>query len=115
MGPSRRRGTLGPLIIRNTMAKQKKVKTECQACDGTGLYQGFCEAKDEAVICIYCVGTGCDTLYYKPFVKRKGRRGIKKVSWSRGGFIATGVGSVGDTISYREFAKGKLPENPKVK
>ena len=88
----------------------ESVKTECEACGGTGVYSGMCEAEGEAVVCLRCNGTGCDTLRYRPFVKRKNcRRGIKSVRRSRGTFIATGVGPTGGSVSYAEFKKGKMP------
>ncbi len=61
------------------------------------------------VVCLTCTGTGCEEIRYKPFVKRRGKKAIKTVSWSRGSFIATGVGRTGQSISYTEFAKGKFP------
>jgi len=85
------------------------VKSECDSCGGTGVYQGFCEAKGEAVVCLRCGGTGCATIYYTPFEKRKNRRGINIVRLSRGGFLATGVGAVGESITYAEFKKGQMP------
>lgn len=85
------------------------VKAECSTCSGTGLYSGMCEKKGTAVICIECKGTGCYEFYFKPFIKRKGRRGIETVSQSRGSFIGTGVGSVGKAITYKEFQQGEMP------
>lgn len=86
-----------------------RVKAECEYCKGTGLYSGFCEPKGTAVVCQGCAGSGCAIIHYKPFTRRKGKRGIKTVSLSAGTFIATGVGAVGHSISYAEFAKGKFP------
>ena len=91
------------------MSKLVKVDVECDGCDSTGLYQGFAECKGEAVVCLYCEGTGCMVLAYRPFVKRRGRRGIKTVRRSGGAFLATGVGGVGREITYREFQKGNMP------
>lgn len=87
----------------------EEVKAECRDCDGTGVYQGFAEGKDEAVVCLQCDGTGCDIIRYKPFEKRRRKRGIKTVRNSRGTFIATGVGGTGDTVTYKEFLAGKMP------
>jgi hypothetical protein len=81
------------------------VKAECMACNGTGLYEGFCEEKGHPVICIQCDGSGCEEIRYKPFVERKKRKGIISVHKSLGGFIATGVGATGDSITYEEFLK----------
>lgn len=58
------------------------IRAQCSDCGGTGLYSGFMEAKDEAVICVRCGGSGCQTIRYTPFQGRKERRGIKRV---RGG------------------------------
>jgi DnaJ-class molecular chaperone len=91
------------------VAKLVEVEAECRSCSGTGLYQGFCEPKYTAVVCLNCQGTGCTTLKYKPFVKRRGKRGVKRVKRSAGAFIATGVGPVGDSITYAEFKDGKRP------
>jgi len=97
------------VIASVTKSNMNTVKAECSACDGTGLYCGMCEATGTAVICIRCGGTGCEEISYKPFEGRKGRRGIQSVKWSRGGFIVTGVGGVGKSITYREFAAGQFP------
>lgn len=91
------------------MKQHKEIKTACVACDSTGVYSGFCESKGTAVVCLSCGGTGCKTISYKPFEKRLRRRGIKTVSLSRGGFIATGVGAVGESISYSDFFNGRMP------
>lgn len=85
------------------------VKAECEACNGTGLYQGMCEPKATAVVCVRCNGTGCATFTYIPFKKRKGKKGVQLVRRSRGSLIALGVGPVGPTITYDEFAAGKMP------
>lgn len=84
-------------------------KTECIACGGTGLYSGLAEPKGTAVICIQCGGSGCKEITFTPFTRRKGRRGIQTVSLSRGSFIGTGVGSVGESITYKEFQQGRMP------
>jgi len=93
------------------MSKTKRVsvKAECVACGCTGVYSGFCEPKGTAVVCLICDGTGCEVVRYTPFTGRREKRGIKTVSLSRGGFIATGVGAVGKSIPYSEFKKGKKP------
>lgn len=85
------------------------IKTECSSCDATGLYQGFAEAKGTAVVCLNCDGTGCRVVEFTPFTERKPKRGVKTVSRSRGSFIGAGVGATGESITYAEFAKGKMP------
>jgi type II secretory ATPase GspE/PulE/Tfp pilus assembly ATPase PilB-like protein len=74
-----------------------------------GLYRGFCEGPGKAVICVNCEGTGCAVLSYTPYTGRRTRRGIKEIQKSRGTFIVTGVGGVGETMTYAEFLK-KIPE-----
>lgn len=88
---------------------KEEVKAECSACDATGVYQGFAEGKDEAVVCLVCNGTGCQSIRYTPFTKRRRRRGIKTVRRSQGTFIATGVGGAGASVLYKDFLAGKMP------
>ena len=87
----------------------EEIRSKCRVCGSTGVYQGFAEGKDEAVVCLQCDGTGCHIIRYKPFIKRKGKRGVKTVRNSRGTFIATGVGATGDSVTYKEFLAGKMP------
>lgn len=70
-------------------------KAECDACDGSGLYVGCAEPKGTAVICYECDGTGCLKISFKPFIKRKGRRGIKR--------IIKHADPTGWCVTYREF------------
>lgn len=86
------------------------IKEECPSCSGTGLYSGFAEAKGEAVICLSCNGKGWSNYKYKEFTGRKMKQGIKKITCSRGAFIATGVGAVGKSMTYEEF-KQNCKEN----
>jgi hypothetical protein len=83
----------------------------CRSCGGTGVYQGFAEPPETAVVCLGCEGTGCEkyVLSYEPFEKRKRKRGVKWVQRSRGSLIVSGVGPHGDKISYKEFLNGKMP------
>lgn len=64
--------------------KNLVVQGECESCRGTGLYQGFMEAKNEAVVCINCTGTGMVEVEMKPFTGRKKRRGITKIRFGSG-------------------------------
>jgi len=86
-----------------------KVKAECGACGGTGVYSGFAEAAGVGVVCRQCGGTGCHEIQYTPFTKRKRRSGIKTMQVSQGTFIAS-CGPVGEGITYDEFLKGKMPQ-----
>lgn len=85
------------------------IKAKCKPCDGTGLYVGFAEPKGTAVVCIRCGGSGCATLTFTPFTRRKNKIGINIVRRSRGSFMATGVGPIDEGITYQEFQKGKMP------
>jgi hypothetical protein len=76
---------------------------ECVSCNGTGLYCGFAEAKGTAVICLGCKGQGWQESTFRKFDGRKRKNGVKAISKSRGSFIATGVGAVGDSMTYAEF------------
>ena len=94
------------------MAKKKfTADIECRSCGGTGLYQGFAEPPETAVVCLGCEGTGCEKheISYTPFEKRKRKRGVKWVLQSRGTLIVTGVGPTGERISYSDFLNGKMP------
>jgi hypothetical protein len=91
------------------MTKTMKVKAECLACGATGIYCGFAEAKGEGVVCLDCGGTGCQVISYKPFTKRRRKKGVKVVRRSRGSFIVTGIGGTGDAVAYEEFLAGKMP------
>jgi hypothetical protein len=53
-------------------------KVECGACGGTGLYKGFAEPPETAVVCARCGGTGQGS-GTKPFTGRKRKPGIKWV------------------------------------
>ena len=85
------------------MAATQYHMAECPACNASGVYQGFCEAKGEAVECLQCEGTGEIRVAIKPFMGRKRKRGIDFVSKSRGGFLATGVGAVGKREKYNDW------------
>jgi hypothetical protein len=88
----------------------QKIQIECVDCGGTGLYCGMCEPEGTAVVCLRCDGTGCSTLSFHPFKKRRGRKGVKTVYRSRGTFITTGIGPApNEGITYAEFKKGMLP------
>ena len=85
------------------------VESECESCDGTGLYCGMAEPKGTAVVCLSCNGTGCRTIHYTPFSRRKEKRGVHTVSLSRGSFILN-CGPGGKPVSYEEFQSGKMPK-----
>lgn len=79
------------------------IRHECTSCNGTGLYCGFAEPKETAVICLSCNGQGWKESSFREFTGRKKRIGIKTISRSSGGFIPTGVGATGKSMTYEEF------------
>ena len=79
-------------------------------CGGSGVYAGCAEPKGVAVVCLACDGTGKQTSYFEPFVKRRQRKGIHWVQRSKGSFIMTGVGPMKNRITYPEFLNGKMPK-----
>lgn len=89
------------------MKKTKTVRAVCESCGGTGLYNGFMEAPGEAVVCVMCNGTGCETITYVPFERRKGRRGIKQVRFGSGLILDTPTKE--NWFTYKEFQK-MIPE-----
>ena len=86
-----------------------EVEVECGACGATGIYHGFAEPEGVGVVCSRCKGKGKIKISYTPFTGRKIRSDIKKVRLSKGSFIGTGIGPVGEEISYEEFFNGKMP------
>ena len=76
---------------------------ECTSCGGTGLYCGFAEPKGTAVICLGCNGQGWQQSNFREFEGRRKKTGVKSISRSSGGFIATGVGATGKSMTYAEF------------
>jgi len=85
---------------------------QCESCGGSGLYQGFAEAKDCAVVCLGCRGQGWTKYSYKEFEGRKKKRGIKYIGISRGTFVLTGVGPKPESMmTYKEF-EDKYRVNP---
>lgn len=87
----------------------ESVNIECPSCGGTGLYHGMAEPKGVGVVCLSCEGTGCRKYQYTPFTGRKRRDDIVTVQRSRGTFIFTGCGPVGESISYEDFLNGEMP------
>jgi len=86
----------------------QSVKAECGSCGGTGLYRGFAEPKGVAVVCLDCSGTGCREIKYEPFSERKPQNDVQTVRLSKGASILN-CGPTGRSVSYEEFACGKLP------
>jgi len=104
------------------MKKKFKADIVCEACDGTGLYQGMAEQKGCAVICSNCDGTGKEEyeLVYEEFKERKPMKGIKRVFKNSCGYKHGPddfVGKDGTKIefskggcTYEEFLKGEEPK-----
>ena len=81
----------------------KSLRVQCFSCGATGLYQGFMEAKHQAVICVNCDGTGLNILSGKPFTGRKKRRGITMIRAGSG--LIIDQPSDKSWISYVEFER----------
>lgn len=91
-----------------------EIEHECEACKGTGLYQGFAEHDGAAVVCNGCRGTGkaIFKMDYKEFTGRKKRHGVKRVFQAN---VGIGVGKAGGKykledfggISFKDWEKGK--------
>lgn len=85
-----------------------KVKIVCDSCAGTGIYQGFMEKKNEAVICLHCSGDGY--VEEEPFTKLRIRRISKqtKIRYRSSTSVAI-AGHSNNFITYAGFLKGKRP------
>ena len=88
----------------------KEIRAECSSCDGSGVYCGFAEPKGVGVVCLTCEGSGCKILRYTPFSERRLIQGVVIVKRSAGVFIGTGVGPYGDSVPYKDFVNGSMPE-----
>lgn len=60
------------------------VNVECPDCGATGLYSGFMEAPGDFVVCTACAGRGWVAYRVRPFTRRNGRRGVKRVRYGSG-------------------------------
>lgn len=85
------------------------IMVQCSACRGTGIYHSFDEPAGVGVICFECKGHGSKYISYIPFTGRVLREDIFTVR------LSTGIGpsgtliSTGDSITYQDFLKGKIP------
>lgn len=86
------------------------IEIQCLDCQGTGIYHGFAEPVGVGVICLECNGKGGVKISYTPFTGRIIRDDIHTVYRSRGNFIPTGIGPIGNSIAYQDFLKGKKPK-----
>lgn len=105
--------------------KEIKLDIECQACDGTGVYQGMGERDGAGVVCHRCDGTGCFKykFQYTPFTKRKLNGNISRVYLSGYGYcintnpmtLSNGVfvDLSKEGVEYEEFLNGKMPKHIK--
>jgi hypothetical protein len=104
--------------VRATERKRKtpmgdinKMKFECSACGGTGLYKGFAEPPGTAVICDKCKGKGwieCTYSSAPPFTHRKVKNGVTRVFADSGLWMFRNGNS--PTVSINEFYD-KVPVN----
>lgn len=95
-----------------------EVYQECEYCGGTGLYAGFAEKDDCAVVCRFCKGKG--SIDYKheyiPFTGKKQKSGVSRVFKGSFGYghssedIITKEGKAikfsQGGVSYSEWLKG---------
>jgi len=62
------------------MCEIKRLKKECEACDGTGISGIFNKKNNIGIVCTNCNGNGYNVIEYKEFSgKRKKARGVKYV------------------------------------
>lgn len=99
-----------------------EVYQECEYCGGTGLYAGFAEKDDCAVVCRFCKGKG--SIDYKheyiPFTGKKQKSGVSRVFKGSFGYghssedIITKEGKAikfsQGGVSYSEWLKGGEPK-----
>jgi len=105
------------MIIDETDEKYKIMgKAQCEACGGTGIYQGMAERDGSAVICYRCQGTGAIevNVTYKKFKGRRERKGVKRVFSSSSGYVisakdAKDVPFSKYGASYKDWLEGKTP------
>jgi len=89
----------------------KQIKQQCEICGGTGIYVGFAEKDGFGIVCHKCKGKGFYMYTYEPFLKRKIRKGIKRVLKTNPG-IGLGINDkVKETdfggITYQEWLENK--------
>ena len=97
------------------------VKAVCEACGGTGLYQGRAERDGAFVVCYRCKGTGCQTITYEPFEARKREPRCRRVYLSGGGYCITDKDVTTEEgiklpfseagVTYEEWQAGKKPDH----
>lgn len=64
-----------------------RVKHECGACSGTGLFVGAAERSGAAVVCARCGGTGWRESVFQEFTGRKERAGVRRVFETNPGVV----------------------------
>lgn len=106
-------------IVDKGHTMKKTVEIECNACHGTGLYQGYGERHGAAVICCKCNGLGKVDFSYTEFEGRKEMPGVTRVFKPVPFFPQSGIdettkdGSVLHFsrfgVSYEEWKNGSEP------
>jgi hypothetical protein len=97
-----------------------RVETECDSCDGTGIYRGMAEGDGVGVVCRKCNGTGKHIFkhHYTEFTGKKRRKDVERVYLPSRFKLGLGVIDFKDIgeidmdkqgVSYDEFCKGERP------
>lgn len=69
------------------MSKEIRIKHECGACNGTGLYVGMAERSGAAVVCHSCKGQGWKESVFVEFTERKEKPGVRRVFQTNPGVV----------------------------
>lgn len=81
-----------------------KVKTQCHACEGTGIYVGFAEKNGAGVVCTTCNGTGMKVIKYTPFSGRVERKDVKRVYYN----CPYGISAIDSELDGKKFPFSKF-------
>ena len=85
----------------NKSTQSFEVARECPDCGATGVFVGMSERNGDAVVCSTCSGTGRHLfrMEYRPFTKRRKRKGVLRVLATNPG-ICSAPGVVSGGVSY---------------
>lgn len=92
---------------------------ECPSCKGTGLYKGFAEKDNCAVVCFSCKGNGFIEYHYEEFNGIKTRDDVKRVFEGSFGYAQSDKDYKDGEVdikfsqggcSYEEWLNGETPK-----